>query len=129
MQLFGCVSKLFKEKIEPCLVPNEKDGERQINKTMKNFGMKMGADIKEADTTDEAISKLTDKFSERIADVEKRHNEKLENLFNQQLTQISKTQKLIPESELEQHMRDGWEYRDNLRSGNVIIERGVTNEK
>ena len=58
-----------------------------------------------------------------------RKTDELHNLFNQELSKISKTQKIIPESELAQHMQDGWKYRDNLHSGNVIIERGEINEK
>jgi len=102
--------KLFKEKIEPHLVPQANHSEIVVKDAFKKLAREMGYEVKEETTTDEAISEIAKIYSAAKND-----------LKNRLKTAIK--QKRISEDELDNYLQRGWELHTTLPSGDLVVRR------
>jgi len=103
---------IFKQQIEPHLIPQESDANKIVNHHFKEFAKHLGIEVKEGESTEETISEIADLYKNAIEDVEGREN-----------SQIKTKQKRIPEKELDKYLDDDWEVSHILNSGNIIVKK------
>ena len=103
---------LFKEKIEPYLVPQMNSADKVVKEEFKKLATAMGLDIKEESTTDETIEEIAGLYASAKDDLAKRPT-----------VNRDKRQKRVPESELDAYLDEGWEVMQVLPSGNTIIQK------
>jgi len=101
--------KLFKEKIEPHLVPQENHSQVAVKDAFRKFAKEMGLEVKEEASTDETIEEIA-----RVYGAAK------ENLSRRGKTQKTR-QKRISEKELDSYLDKGWELHNVLPSGDLVI--------
>lgn len=102
--------KLFKEKIEPHLVPQENHSQVAVKDAFRKFAKEMGLEVKDEASTDETI--------EEIAKI---YGAAKENLSRRGKTQKTR-QKRISEKELDSYLDKGWELHNVLPSGDLVIK-------
>lgn len=98
---------LFKEKIEPHLIPVENSGEGVVKAAFKKLAQEMGLEVKEEAPMGETISEIAKVYTAAKADLAKRTN--------------TTKQKTINENQLEKCLEEGWEFVTTLPSGNLIV--------
>ncbi|MGI0021369.1 MAG: hypothetical protein ACRD9Q_00780 [Nitrososphaeraceae archaeon] len=98
---------LFKEKIEPHLIPVENSGESVVKAAFKKLAQEMGLEVKDEAPMSDTISEIAKVYSAAKADLAKRTN--------------TTKQKTINETELDKFLEEGWEYVSTLPSGNLIV--------
>jgi site-specific recombinase XerD len=103
---------LFKEKIEPYLVPQMNSADKVVKEEFKKLATAMGLDIKEESTTDETIEEIAGLYASAKDDLAKRAPKP-----------ASKQQKRVTEDDLDAYLNEGWEVVSTLQSGNIVIQR------
>jgi len=102
---------LFKEKIEPHLIPVENSGEGVVKAAFKKLAQEMGLEVKEEAPMGETISEIAKVYTAAKADLAKRTN--------------TTKQKTINENQLDKFLEEGWEFVTTLPSGNLIVRSAV----
>jgi len=102
---------LFKEQIQPHLVPQESDANRVVNHHFKEFAKQLGLEVKDTSSTDETIAE--------IAEVYKAGQEDLLNRENN----VQRKQKRIKEAEIDKYLNEDWELHTTLPSGDLVIKK------
>jgi len=102
---------LFKEKIEPHLIPVENSGEGVVKAAFKKLAQEMGLEVKEEAPMGETISEIAKVYTAAKADLVKRTN--------------TTKQKTINENQLDKFLDEGWEFVTTLPSGNLIVRSAV----
>ena len=126
--------KIFKEKIQSHLLPQENQSDVKLKKTFDRFAKGMHVKTEDTATVDETIDKVTTELHNQVKETAERLNEerkklseeveiKMKNLLKQNKTKIHSEQKIIPESELSNHLANGWRYQNTLPSGSLVIEQ------
>ena len=103
---------VFKEKIEPNLVPQEGNADASVKKGFRKLAESLGIEVKEDADTDETIAEIAEIYKAGKDDVSRREN-------NQNLVK----QKRITEDEIDEYLEDGWEITHTLSNGNLIVKR------
>jgi len=103
---------LFREKIEPYLVPQVNHGGKDTLVAFKKLAKSWGIEVKEESTLDETIEEIA-----RLRDFAK------EDLSNRPMLNNERRQKKVPESELDAYLEEGWEVVQVMPSGNTIIQK------
>ncbi len=101
--------KLFKEKIEPHLIPQENHSQVAVKDAFKKLAKGMGLEVKDEANTDETIEKIAMVYSAAKND-----------LKNRLKTAIK--QKRIAEEELDKYLQKGWELHTTLPSGDLVVK-------
>jgi len=102
--------KLFKEKIEPHLVPQENHSQVAVKDAFRKFAKEMGVEVKEETTTDDAISEIAKIYSAAKKDLQSR------------TVKPKVRQKRISEKELDVYLNRGWELVTTLPSGDLVVK-------
>lgn len=102
--------KIFKEKIEPHLVPQESNVDASVRKEFKKFAKAMGVEVSNNANSDETMEEVALLYKSALDDISKRKN------------QPKITQKRITEAELDSHLNDGWELHSTLPSGDLVVK-------
>jgi len=102
--------KIFKEKIEPHLIPQENHSQVAVKDAFRKFAKEMGLEVKNEASTDETIEEIA-----RVYGAAK------ENLSRRGKTQKTR-QKRISEKELDSYLDKGWELHNVLPSGDLVIK-------
>ena len=97
---------VFKEKIEPNLIPQEGNINNSVKIEFKKLAKSMGVELKEDANTDEIIAEIASVYSAAKKDLSNRENP------------VAK-QKRIKVKELDQ----GWEHHTTLPNGDLIVKR------
>ncbi len=103
---------VFKEKIEPNLIPQEGNADASVKKGFRKFAESLGIEVKEDANTDETIAEIAQIYKAGKDDVSRR--ETGTNPFKQ---------KRITEEEIDQYLEDNWEIAHVLSNGNLIIKK------
>jgi len=103
---------LFREKIEPYLIPQVNHGGKDTLEAFKKFAKSLGIEIKEESTLDETIEEIA-----RLHELAK------EDLSNRSTSSNERRQKRVPESELDAYLEEGWQVVQVMPSGNTIIQK------
>jgi len=101
--------RLFKEKIEPHLIPVENNGETAVKTAFKKLARDMGLDIKDEAPMDSTISEIAKLYTAAKKDLSGRST--------------SNKQKRIEESELDKYLEEGWELVTTLPSGSLVVKQ------
>jgi len=105
--------KLFKEKIEPYLIPQDSNVDASVRKEFKKFAKEaFGVEVSDDANTDETIAEIAEIYKAGKDDVSRRENS--QNLVKQ---------KRITEDEIDQYLEDGWEITHTLTHGNLIVKK------
>ena len=105
--------KLFKEKIEPHLVPQENHSHVVVKDAFKKFAKEMGLEVKTEASTDETIEEIAKIYGAAKEDLSRRGK-------------IQKTrQKRIHEEELDKFLEDGWSLDTILPSGDLVVKLSI----
>lgn len=107
---------IFKEKIQPNLVPQSGDAESLVREKFLKMGREMGLELKDDASTDEAISEIAVVYKSAQSDLDERKN-----------SETKPKQKRIAEEELDQYLDKGWEVVQVLNSGKLIIKSPMVN--
>lgn len=105
--------KLFKEKIEPYLIPQESNSEASVRREFRKLAESLGLVVKEEDTTDDTIEEIAVVYKSALDDLSRRTD-----------VPISK-QRRISVSELDNYLEKGWEYQDKLPNGDLIVRQVI----
>jgi len=106
---------IFKEKIEPYLVPQMNGADKVVKEEFKKLANAMGLEVKEDATTDETIEEIASLYSLAKDDLATRPSVKL--------STPTKQQKRITEDELDAFLDEGWEVVSTLQSGSIVIQK------
>jgi len=106
---------VFKEKIEPNLIPQEGNADASVKKGFRKFAESLGIEVKEDANTDETIAEIAQIYKAGKDDISRR--ETTSNPFKQ---------KSISESEIDQFLADDWEIAHVLPSGRIIVKKIVS---
>ena len=98
--------KLFKERIEPFLVPKVKNGNAAVQSAFKEFASKMGIEVEENNTTKDSIEKIAEKLAKQIAQTAEKMNKiyKKENSMQQKNVESITDQHLTNARNIQQDM-------------------------
>ena len=107
--------KLFKEKIEPYLIPQESNVDASVRKEFRKLAESMGLEVKDEDSTNDTIAEIAEIYKAGKDDVSRR--EISSNPFKQ---------KRIKEEEIDQYLEDNWEIAHVLTNGNLIIKKTIS---
>lgn len=105
---------IFKEQIEPNLVPQDSDANRIVNHHFKEFAKKLGLEVKEDESTEQTIAEIAEVYKAGIMDLGKREN-----------PPPLQQQKRINEKELDKYLADDWDVSHELKNGDFIIKKTV----
>jgi len=105
---------LFKQQIEPHLIPQESDANRVVNHHFKEFAKQLGLEVKDTSSTDETIAEIAEVYKAGIQDLATREND----------APIPK-QKRINQKELDKYLADGWDISHELKNGDFIVKQLV----
>lgn len=122
---------LFKEKIEPYLIPQENNTDAKLKKTFKRLATGMQVETDETATTEETVDKLAEEINKAMHGVRESIAKeattagmnKIKNSYKNEANFVPKIQKIIQESELAKYISNGWIYQNTLPSGSLIIEQ------
>ena len=104
---------LFKEKIQPNLIPQENNADATVKKEFKKFAKEaFGIDVSEEASTDETIAEIAEIYKAGKDDLSRR-----------EMTTNPVKQKRITEAEIDQYLEEGWEITHTLSNGNLIVKR------
>ncbi len=104
---------VFKEKIQPNLIPQEGNADATVKREFKKFAKEaFGLDVSDEANTDETIAEIAEIFKAGKDDVSRRETG----------TNPVK-QKRITEDEIDQYLEDGWEITHTLSNGNLIVKK------
>jgi len=106
---------LFKQQIEPHLIPQESDANRIVNHHFKEFAKQLGLEVKEDSSTDETIAEIAEVYKAGQEDLLHRENN------------VQRKQKRIKEAELDNYLTDDWELHTTLPSGDLVIKKEIYN--
>jgi len=106
--------KLFKEKIEPNLVPQESNVDISVRREFKKFAKAFGVDVSDDANTDETIAEIAEIYKAAKDDVSRR-----------EITSNPIKQKRIKEEEIDQYLEDNWEIVNVLSNGYLIIKKMI----
>ncbi|MEX0862148.1 hypothetical protein [Nitrosopumilus sp.] len=101
---------LFKEKIQPNLIPQENNVDATVRNEFKKFAKAMGVEVSEDANSDETIEEIALLYKSALHDISSREKK----------PKIS--QKRITEAELDSHLNDGWELHSTLPSGDIVVK-------
>ena len=104
--------KIFKEKVEPYLIPQESNVDASVRKEFRKLAESMGLEVKDEDSTNETIAEIAEIYKAGKDDVSRR--EIPSNPFKQ---------KRIKEEEIDQYLDNNWEIAHVLSNGNLIIKK------
>ena len=108
---------VFKEKIQPNLIPQEGNADAMLNRKFKKFAKEaFGLDVSDDANTDETIAEIAEIYKAGKDDVSRR--ETGQNLVKQ---------KRINEDEIDQYLEEYWEITNVLSNGSLIIKRVSSN--
>jgi len=107
--------KLFKEKIEPYLIPQESNVDASVRKEFRKLAESMGLEVKDEDSTNDTIAEIAEIYKAGKDDVSRREN-----------TSSPVKQKRISENEIDQYLKDDWEITHVLSNGNLIIKKVIS---
>ena len=98
--------KLFKERIEPFLVPKVKNGNAAVQSAFKEFASKMGIEVEENNTTKDSIEKIAEKLAKQVAQTAEKMNKmyKKENSMQQKNLESKTDQHLTNARNIQQDM-------------------------
>ncbi len=106
--------KLFKEKIEPHLIPQDSNVDASVRREFKKYAKEaFGVEISDDADTNETISEIAEIYKAGKDDVSRREISPFK-------------QKSVSESEIDQYLADDWEITHVLPSGRIIIKKIVT---
>jgi len=104
---------VFKEKIQPNLIPQEGNADATVKREFKKFAKEaFGLDVSDNASTDETIAEIAEIYKAGKDDVTRRET-----------TPNPIKQKRITEKEIDQYLDEGWEITHTLSSGNLIIKK------
>jgi len=104
---------VFKEKIQPNLIPQEGNADATVKREFKKFAKEaFGIDVSDNASTDETIAEIAEIYKAGKDDVSRR--EISTNPFKQ---------KSISENEIDQYLEDDWEIAHVLPSGRIIVKK------
>jgi len=105
--------KLFKEKIEPYLIPQESNSEASVRREFRKLAESLGLEVKEEDTTDDTIEEIAVVYKSALDDLSRR------------IDVPTSKQRRISVSELDNYLEKGWEYQDKLPNGDLIVRQVI----
>ena len=106
---------LFKEKIEPHLIPQDGNVDASVRRTFKKFAKEaFDVEISDDADTNETISEIAEIYKAGKDDVSRRKN-----------NQNPIKQKRIREEEIDQYLADDWEITHTLSNGSIIVKKIV----
>ena len=104
---------VFKEKIQPNLIPQEGNADATVKREFKKFAKEaFGLDVSDDANTDETIAEIAEIYKAGKDDVSRR-----------EITPNPVKQKRITEDEIDQYLDEGWEITHTLSNGNLIIKK------
>jgi integrase len=103
---------VFKEKIEPNLIPQEGNADATVKREFKKFAKAFGIDVSDDANTDETIAEIAEIYKAGKDDVSRR-----------EITPNPVKQKRITEEEIDQYLEDNWEITHTLSNGNLIVKK------
>jgi len=106
--------KLFKEKIEPHLIPQETNADATVRREFKKFAKAVGVEVPEEAGTNETIAEIAEIYNAGKKDISRRKN-----------TQNPFKQKRIIEKEVDKYLEDNWEITHVLQNGNLIVRKTI----
>lgn len=106
---------MFKEKIEPYLVPHTNNADALINEKFKLLAGAFGMEIKENSTTNETIEEIAKLYASAKDDLNARIVPKI--------AHSTKKQKRVTEDVLDNYLEEGWEVVSTLQSGSIVIQK------
>ena len=106
---------VFKEKIQPNLIPQEGNADATVKREFKKFAKEaFGLDVSDEANTDETIAEIAQIYKAGKDDVSRRETS----------TNPVK-QKRITEKEIDQYLEDDWEITHTLSNGDLIVKKIV----
>lgn len=99
---------LFKEKIEPHLIPREGNSDLVVKAAFRKLASEMGLHVTEDKTMDETITEIAKLYGAAKEDIASRTT--------------NGKQKRITETELDKYLDEGWELVTTLPSGNLVVK-------
>jgi len=106
--------KLFKEKIEPYLIPQESNVDASVRKEFRKLAESMGLEVKDEDSTNDTIAEIAEIYNAGKKDISRREN-----------TQNPFKQKRIIDKEVDKYLEDNWEITHVLQNGNLIVRKTI----
>lgn len=104
--------KIFKEKIEPHLIPQDSNVDASVRREFKKYAKEaFGVEISDDADTNETISEIAEIYRAGKNDLSTRDN----------VPKIK--QKSIDESELDAYLANSWEFQGTLASGKIIVKQ------
>lgn len=103
---------VFKEKIEPNLVPQEGNADASVRKGFRKLAESLGIEVKEDADTDETIAEIAEIYKAGKDDVSRR-----------EISPNPIKQKRITEEEIDDYLEDDWEITHTLSNGNLIVKK------
>ncbi len=101
--------KIFREKIEPHLVPQEGNVDASVRKEFKKFAKAMGVEVSDDADSDETLAQIAAVYKEAKED-----------LSSNEINNIK--QKRIKEKDLDDYLEQGWQLHTTLPSGDLVIK-------
>ena len=100
---------IFKEKIEPNLIPHEGNADATVKREFKKFAKAFGVNVSDDAGTDETIAEIAAVYNSAKKDLSNRENPVIK-------------QKRIKEKELDNYLEQGWQLHTTLPSGDLVIK-------
>lgn len=101
--------RLFKERIEPQLIPIENNADKTVKVAFAKFAQEMGLKVTDETPMDDTISEVAKLVKAARDDLAKR--------------KTNPKQKRIQEDELDRHLEEGWELVTTLPSGSLVVKQ------
>jgi len=98
---------LFKEKIEPYLIPYDTHADIAVKHAFKKYAEDIGLKVEDAAPVEATIAEIAQVYTAAKQDLTKRTNGK---------------QKRIKERELDKYLDKGWELHTTLPSGDLVVK-------
>ncbi len=102
--------KLFKEKIEPNLIPQESSVDASVRKGFKKFAKAMGIEVSDDANSDETMEEIALLYKSALNDISRREDKP------------KIRQKRITEEELDEYLENGWELHSTLQNGDLVVK-------
>jgi len=102
---------VFKEKIQPHLIPQEGNVDATVQREFKKFAKAMGVEISDDADSDETLAQIAAVYSAAKDD-----------LSRGEITPIIK-QKRIKEEDLDDYLEQGWQLHTTLPSGDLVVKQ------
>ena len=106
---------VFKEKIEPNLIPQEGNADATVKREFKKFAKAFGIDVSDDANTDETIAEIAEIYKAGKDDASRRET-----------TSNPVKQKRITEDEIDKYLADGWEFIQSLSNGSIIVKKIIS---